>query len=99
MRNVALMVGDGSIGWRKFAPFDIIVVSAASPSVPDALVDQLAGGGRMLIPVGSREEQELTLVRKEPGDEGGEVTVESVQDRCTFVPLLGRYGWETEDDR
>ncbi len=65
LKNVALMVGDGTIGWRKYAPFDVIVVSAASPSVPPAFIDQLAEGGRMLIPVGTRERQELVLVRRE----------------------------------
>ena len=55
LSNVALLVGDGTIGWRKYPPFDVIVVSAASPSIPPALVDQLGEGGRMLIPVGSRE--------------------------------------------
>jgi protein-L-isoaspartate(D-aspartate) O-methyltransferase len=64
IRNVALMVGDGTIGWRKYAPFDVVVVSAASPSVPPALVAQLAEGGRLLIPVGDRHRQELILVRK-----------------------------------
>lgn len=87
--NVALLVGDGTIGWRKYAPFQVIVVSAASPSVPPALVDQLADPGRMLIPVGGREHQELILVRKQ----GGEVRQEPVGDRVAFVPLLGRFGW------
>ncbi len=89
IRNVALMVGDGTIGWRKFAPFDVIVVSAASPQVPATLVAQLAEGGRMLIPVGGREVQDLILVTRS----GDEVTEESVVGKCTFVPLLGRYGW------
>jgi len=89
-KNVALMVGDGTIGWRKFAPFDVITVSAASPRVPTALVDQLAEGGRMLIPVGGLEVQDLLLVRRA----GGKVTEESVRDGCSFVPLLGRYGWD-----
>ncbi|HKK93767.1 MAG TPA: protein-L-isoaspartate(D-aspartate) O-methyltransferase, partial [Longimicrobiales bacterium] len=84
IRNVALMVGDGTIGWRKYAPYDVIVVSAASPSVPQAYIDQLADGGRMLIPVGSLDTQELMLVRKE----GFAVTEEPVLD-VTFVPLLG----------
>ena len=64
VQNVALLVGDGTIGWKKYAPFDVIVVSAASPSVPKALIDQLADGGRMLIPVGSKESQELVHVQK-----------------------------------
>ena len=90
--NVALMVGDGTIGWRKFAPYDIILVSAASPSVPEALVDQLADGGRMLIPVGTLEEQELILVKKE----NDQVTEESIRGACTFVPLLGCFGWSSD---
>jgi protein-L-isoaspartate(D-aspartate) O-methyltransferase len=92
LKNVALLVGDGTIGWRKFAPYDVIVVSAASPGVPTTLLEQLGEGGRMLIPVGDRAAQELMLVRKMDG----EVVEESVQDRCTFVPLLGRYGWDDE---
>jgi len=88
--NVALLVGDGTIGWRKYAPYQVIVVSAAAPSVPPALVEQLAPGGRMLIPVGDRESQELLLVRK---GEDGAVTRESLADRVAFVPLLGRFGW------
>jgi len=92
--NVALMVGDGTIGWRKYAPFDAVVVSAASPSIPPALADQLAEGGRMLIPVGSLDGQELILARKE----GGRVREEAVQAGCTFVPLLGRFAWRNEID-
>jgi protein-L-isoaspartate(D-aspartate) O-methyltransferase len=90
LSNVALLVGDGTIGWRKYAPYQVIVVSAAAPSVPPALEDQLAEGGRMLIPVGDRESQELVLVRK---GAGGGLTRESLADRVTFVPLLGRFGW------
>ncbi len=89
IHNVALLVGDGTIGWRKYAPFDVIVVSAASPGIPDALVEQLSVGGRMLIPVGSMEEQRLVLVTK---TESGEIEQTSL-DRCTFVPLIGRFAW------
>ncbi len=92
MKNVALMVGDGTIGWRKYAPFDLIVVSAASPSIPPAFTDQLAEGGRMLIPVGTRDRQELVLARRE----NGEVREEIIHGECTFVPLLGRFAWASE---
>ena len=90
--NVALLVGDGTIGWRKYAPFQVIVVSAASPSIPKAFVDQLADPGRLLIPVGTKDAQDLILVRKE----GGLVTEEAVERDCTFVPLLGRFAWKEE---
>ncbi len=92
LQNVALLVGDGTIGWRKYAPFDVIVVSAAAPSIPPALVDQLDDGGRMLIPLGSHDAQELVLVRKD----GFLVTQEVVKGDCTFVPLLGRFAWKGE---
>jgi protein-L-isoaspartate(D-aspartate) O-methyltransferase len=92
LKNVALLVGDGTIGWRKYAPFDVVVVSAASPSIPRALVDQLGDRGRMLIPLGSKDSQELVVVRKE----GFIVTEEVVRGDCTFVPLLGRFAWKGE---
>ena len=88
--NVALLTGDGTIGWSKYAPFDAILVAAAAPGVPDALVEQLSPGGRMLIPVGDRTEQKLKLVRKTPGG----VESEDVAN-VTFVPLIGRFGWAT----
>ena len=91
-KNVALMVGDGTIGWRKYAPFDVIVVSAASPSIPPAFIDQLSEGGRMLIPVGTRDRQELVLARRE----NGEIHEEIIHGECTFVPLLGGFAWTTE---
>lgn len=86
--NIALLVGDGTIGWSKYAPYDAILVTAAAPSPPSALVDQLAPGGRMLIPVGGREMQTLRLYRRsEAGLEHEDVSLVS------FVPLLGRFGW------
>jgi protein-L-isoaspartate(D-aspartate) O-methyltransferase len=87
--NVALLVGDGTIGWSRYAPYDAILVGAGAPSVPQALIDQLAMGGRMLIPIGTLDEQQLTMVRKT--EEG--ITTEEVA-RCIFVPLLGKYGWQ-----
>ena len=92
VKNVALLVGDGTIGWRKYQPFDVIVVSAASPSIPTALGEQLGDHGRMLIPVGSKDSQELLLVRKT----GFALTEEVVRGECTFVPLLGRFAWRDE---
>lgn len=86
--NVALMVGDGTIGWRRYAPYDAILVAAGGPEVPEPLLDQLAVGGRMLIPVGSRDAQRLILVRRT----SSELLYEEVLD-CKFVPLLGRFGW------
>lgn len=86
--NVALLVGDGTIGWSRYAPYDAILVSAGAPDIPPALVDQLAEGGRMLIPIGDRETQVLTLVTKTAhGIETRDVTA------VVFVPLLGRFGW------
>jgi protein-L-isoaspartate(D-aspartate) O-methyltransferase len=90
LSNVALLVGDGTIGWSRYAPYDAILVAAAAPDVPEALVDQLAPGGRMLIPLGDRNTQTLTLVRKtEDGLERSEIA------SVTFVPLIGRFGWAT----
>ncbi|MHB1168056.1 MAG: protein-L-isoaspartate(D-aspartate) O-methyltransferase [Longimicrobiales bacterium] len=89
LSNVALLVGDGTIGWARYAPYDAILVAAAAPGVPGSLVDQLAPGGRMLIPLGDRTEQQLTLVRKR---EDGSIEQEEIT-ACTFVPLLGRFGW------
>jgi protein-L-isoaspartate(D-aspartate) O-methyltransferase len=86
--NVAILVGDGTIGWSRFAPYDAILVAAGGPDVPQPLLDQLAEGGRMLIPVGTREAQRLVLVRKT----AGRTEMEEIGD-VTFVPLLGRFGW------
>ncbi|HEV2132296.1 MAG TPA: protein-L-isoaspartate(D-aspartate) O-methyltransferase [Longimicrobiaceae bacterium] len=86
--NVALLVGDGTIGWSRYAPYDAILVAAAAPHVPEPLLEQLAVGGRMLVPVGSRASQRLLLVRRTPHG----IESEEVLD-CTFVPLLGRFGW------
>lgn len=92
--NAALLVGDGTIGWSRYAPFDAILVAAAAPDVPGPLLDQMAEGGRMLIPVGSRDVQRLMCIRRE----NGAYTQEEVT-ACTFVPLLGRFGWEGEAPR
>ncbi len=86
--NVSLMLGDGTYGWKAFAPYDAILVSAASPDVPQPLVDQLADGGRMLVPVGGRDEQRLVLITRN----GASLAREEL-DPVRFVPLLGDHGW------
>jgi protein-L-isoaspartate(D-aspartate) O-methyltransferase len=86
--NIEIVVGDGTLGYPPKAPYDVILVSAAAPQIPQALVAQLAIGGRMVLPVGSRDLQELVLVRK---DEDG---VRHVRlDGCAFVPLIGVEGF------
>ncbi len=87
--NVSMLLGDGTVGWREYAPYHAIVVGAGGPSVPPALVEQLAEGGRMIVPVGSLEEQSLVLVTKR----NGEVTTRNVAP-VRFVPLLGTQGWD-----
>jgi protein-L-isoaspartate(D-aspartate) O-methyltransferase len=89
--NVAILVGDGTIGWSRYAPYDAILVAAGSPTVPEPLVAQLRVGGRMLVPVGSLESQSLVLVVRTSGGYEAEEVLD-----CTFVPLLGRFGWEGE---
>src|SRR5215204_5457180 len=66
--NISFMLGDGTLGWRQFAPFDAILVGAAAPSVPEAYIEQLGEGGRLLIPLGDRNEQILHLFTKTNGD-------------------------------
>jgi protein-L-isoaspartate(D-aspartate) O-methyltransferase len=90
--NVAIRVGDGTYGWREEAPFDAIIVTAGAPNIPKTLLEQLAIGGRLVIPAGGRHSQvlikltrlseDLNNVKKE--DLGG----------CRFVDLIGEYGWE-----
>ncbi len=86
--NVFVVVGDGSLGWPDRAPYGAIVVAAGAPAVPTALTQQLAGGGRLVVPVGPRGEQVLVRVLRTP--RGLE---EERFDRCVFVPLLGEQGF------
>lgn len=87
--NVTVHAGDGTLGLLEFAPFDAIVVTAASPGVPAPLLDQLCEGGRMVIPVGDAQQQECLLIRKARGS----ITQVTLH-HCRFVPLVGRYGWD-----
>ena len=89
--NVLVRVGDGSLGWREEAPFDAILVTAAAPTVPGALVEQLIPKGRLVVPVGDAYSQELRKGVKE--DEGMHWTDLG---GCVFVKLIGNQGWSTD---
>jgi protein-L-isoaspartate(D-aspartate) O-methyltransferase len=87
--NVHVHVGDGTLGWPEEAPFEAIVVTAAAPEIPPPLNAQLANGGRLIIPVGTAEEQRLLRVAKC----GNSLSTRPLY-HCRFVPLLGQYGWK-----
>src|SRR5580693_2785230 len=86
--NVRVEEGDGSLGWPTGAPYDAILVSAAAPAIPAPLVEQLADGGRLVIPVGDAERQSMLRIVKRAGGLERESLL-----TCRFVPLLGRHGW------
>lgn len=89
IRGASVMVGDGTLGWRPYAPYDVILVSAAAPQAPEPLLDQLSDAGRLIIPLGDRDNQRLTVIRRE----GGRFERESQSD-VRFVPLIGQFGFE-----
>jgi len=91
LNNVQYCLGDGSLGWPEFAPYDRIIVTAAAPRVPQALLDQLADAGRLVIPVGSEREQTLTLVKREQGR-----VIETPRIPVRFVKLIGDQAWSQE---
>jgi len=86
--NVSIVVGDGTLGYPQAAPYDRIIVAAAAPEVPQPLVEQLAEGGRLVAPVGSRGMQTCILAEKEDGELSTEKSI-----GCVFVPLVGEHGW------
>ena len=86
--GVQVRTGDGTLGIEDAAPFDAIIVTAAAPEIPPPLVVQLAEGGRLVIPVGAANQQDLVRLRKR----AGRVTRESLY-LCRFVPLVGAHGW------
>jgi len=88
--NVHVIEGDGSRGLPEHAPFPKILVAAAAPSVPPSLLAQLEEGGRLVIPIGSRTEQQIYVLRKIGGD-----TTISRHELCRFVPLVGEEGWKS----
>jgi protein-L-isoaspartate(D-aspartate) O-methyltransferase len=87
--NVVQRVGDGTLGWKQFAPFDGIVVTAGAPRMPDGLREQIEVGGRLVIPVGAGSQQILRIIER---------TADGFREEesclCSFVPLIGRKGWQ-----
>ena len=92
-KNVQAIVGDGSQGYPAAAPYDGIIASAAAPAIPPSLIEQLSEGGRVVIPVGPPQAQQLQLVRKI----AGEVDVTPL-DPCRFVPMIGSSAYRAEED-
>ena len=88
--EVKIKIGDGSVGWEEFAPFDRIIVTAAAPEIPVSLKRQLSpNGGNLIVPVGQRYHQILKIVSRE----GKNYNIKE-GDPCVFVPLVGKEGWE-----
>jgi protein-L-isoaspartate(D-aspartate) O-methyltransferase len=87
-QNIALHVGDGTIGWSEHAPYDAIIVTAGAPSAPKPLLEQLAEGGCLVIPVGDEQAQTLLRVTRT-----GTTFKEEQLGECKFVKLFGKYGW------
>ncbi len=87
--NINFMVGDGSVGWPDYAPYDGIIVTAGAPETPNALINQLADKGILVIPIGGEYFQTLNVIKKYKG-----VITRKELFECTFVPLVGKEGWE-----
>ena len=87
--NVSVLVGDGTLGWSAYAPYQAILVAAGGPTVPPPLVEQLAPGGRLLIPLGERGAQVVTLVERTPSG-----LVQRPLGGARFVPLIGEHGFD-----
>jgi protein-L-isoaspartate(D-aspartate) O-methyltransferase len=89
--NIHLKVGDGTLGWPEEAPFDRIIITAASPKIPDPLLEQIAMEGILVIPIGNKYSQQLLKIRKTK-----DKILEEYHTPCVFVPLIGKYGWRKE---
>lgn len=87
-RDVRLRVADGTLGWEEYAPFESIIVGAASPRIPEPLLQQLSEAGRLVIPLGRDYSQVLHIVTRK-----GDGYRTDRAERCVFVPLIGKYAW------
>jgi protein-L-isoaspartate(D-aspartate) O-methyltransferase len=90
--DIAIKVGDGTLGWPEEAPFDAIIVTSGSPSVPETLMSQLTNNGRMIIPVGSMTHQRIIRITRTEGNFNKEELLS-----CVFVPLIGEHGWRESE--
>ena len=89
--NVKILLGDGTLGWEESSPYDRILVTAGARDIPRPLTDQLEEGGVMVIPVGNSYSQDLEVVRKRKNH-----IKTAMVEKCVFVPLIGKYGWDEE---
>ncbi len=87
--NILFKAFDGTLGWKEYEPYDAIIVTAGAPNVPQPLLDQLAEGGRLIIPVGNRFSQELIKMTKKRGK-----YIQKNLGGCRFVDLIGVHGWK-----
>lgn len=87
--NVSFLVGDGTLGWSAYAPYDAILIAAGGPEIPEPLLEQLAPGGRLIIPLGERGSQTATLVER-----AGTTLRRTPLGHARFVPLLGEHGFD-----
>ncbi len=90
--NIRIRTGDGTIGWPEEAPFDRIIITAGTPSIPGPLAGQLSEGGIIIAPVGDRFSQQLIKIKKSEGR-----LLEEYHTPCVFVPLIGKYAWDVKD--
>ena len=91
-KNIVFKTFDGTYGWRDQSQFDAILISAATPSIPKSLIEQLADKGRLVAPVGERESQDLIVLNK-----NGNKIMERKIGSCKFVPLIGKFAWSEEE--
>lgn len=91
LHNIAIRIGDGTIGWSKFAPYDGIIVTAAAPKLPNGIANQLVDGGRLVIPIGGEGRQTLYVFTRM-----GDTFSNKALCSCSFVPLVGHEGWNSE---
>lgn len=88
-KNIKIKTGDGTLGWQEYAPYDAIIITAAAPKIPQPLIEQLKPEGLMVLPIGAGLSQSLTLVQKI----NAKLKFRELCS-CTFVPLIGEYGWK-----